>query len=184
MGFIYSITNEVNGKNYIGKTTKTATERLQRHFVDSRYLDRPLHRAIRKYGRDNFTIKILEETDDLDAREIFWINKIEPSYNLTKGGEGGDTSKSPKFIESMKRRNFHGSKNPMWGKKRNIPVAQLKKAHKRAAEANKCPVICDGILYSSVGEAQRAYPGCNIRKKLDNPKHPEFYRLRPKTIRK
>jgi hypothetical protein len=72
----------------------------------------------------------------------------------------------------------------MYGKKRNISKQQLDNAHREAQKANRCPVSCEGITYPSVGDAQSAYIGINVRKRLDNPKYPNFYRLRPKTKRK
>jgi hypothetical protein len=35
-----------------------------------------------------------------------------------------------------------------------------------------------------VGAAEAAYPGIKVRSRLDNPKYPEFYRLRERTKRK
>jgi hypothetical protein len=61
---------------------------------------------------------------------------------------------------------------------------QSEKWHESIRKSNRCPVCCEGNIYSSVAEAQLAYPGCNIRKRLDNPKYADFYRLRTKTSRK
>jgi hypothetical protein len=61
---------------------------------------------------------------------------------------------------------------------------QSKKWQDSIKKSNNCPVSCEGVIYASVGEAQAAYPGCSIRKKLDNPKYAAFYRLREKTLRK
>jgi hypothetical protein len=44
--------------------------------------------------------------------------------------------------------------------------------------------MCEGVKFDSVGEAQSAYPGISIRKRIDSSKYPDFYRLRPKTKRK
>lgn len=77
-----------------------------------------LHRAIRFYGESEFVIEVLEQDcEDISAREIEWIRNLRPSYNMTGGGEGGDTSKSPNYIEAIKNRNTHGPHNPMYGKK-------------------------------------------------------------------
>ena len=53
MGYIYLITNLLNNKKYIGKTTQSIEERWQEHIYDSKRKKcetRPLYRAIRKYG--------------------------------------------------------------------------------------------------------------------------------------
>lgn len=90
-GFIYKITNKVNGKSYIGQTRYTVEFRWRQHQhkKDNTYF----HNAIQKYGIDNFTVETLEECDfkDLNSREIFYIAKYDTfnnGYNLTIGGEG------------------------------------------------------------------------------------------------
>ena len=89
---IYLITNIINGKQYVGQTTRLK-ERIWEHESDLRSQS-VLHQAIQKYGKDNFTIDILEETDnrdDLDNLEIKWIKELNTfhyGYNMTKGGDG------------------------------------------------------------------------------------------------
>lgn len=90
---IYQITNIVNNKRYIGKTTKTITERFSSHLSNAKYGSKSyFHRALRKYGREKFKISIIEgdiiSEFILNEREKFWIEKINPEYNMTKGGEG------------------------------------------------------------------------------------------------
>ena len=91
MGFIYKITNNINGKCYIGQTIKKPERRINRHFGRSNC--KALHNAIQKYGRDAFTFEILHETlniflDDLEIAEIKRHNTLAPhGYNLTSGGE-------------------------------------------------------------------------------------------------
>lgn len=96
MGYIYKIINQVNQKIYIGQTSKTIQERFKEHLIDSKkesLKNRPLYRAINKYGFDKFTIELVEECDnnELSEREIFWINyynSYHNGYNATLGGEG------------------------------------------------------------------------------------------------
>ena len=94
MAYIYQITNNVNGKIYIGKTERTIQERWREHCKDylrERCYDRPLYRAMRKYGLSNFTIELLEETDNPEERDIFWIEQkgsFKHGYNATMGGDG------------------------------------------------------------------------------------------------
>lgn len=175
---IYKITNKVNGKIYIGKTTKTIHERYQRHFYNHKNGNTYLYKSMRKYGFDNFMIEAIEETLNLDEREIFWISELSPDYNMTKGGDGGDTSTSPNFIESLKHRPPPKPTYGMLGKKQSQKFADAIKL------SNSRPVVCEGKEYSSVGEAQKEYPGISIRKRLDNPKYKDFYRLRERTLRK
>lgn len=96
MGFIYLITNKINNKKYVGKTTATIEKRWLEHIADSKKEKceiRPLYRALRKYGIDNFFIKEIEKCDikDLSKREQYWIqyyNTYENGYNATLGGDG------------------------------------------------------------------------------------------------
>ena len=96
MGYIYLITNKINGKKYIGKTTKTIEKRWHEHFLDSKkneYQKRPLYRAIKKYGIENFVINQLEEcsNNNLSEQEKYWIQYYDTyknGYNATLGGDG------------------------------------------------------------------------------------------------
>ena len=65
-GYIYKITNTINQKSYIGKTINSIAERWKEHKKDSKRSyckDRPLYRAMNKYGIENFTIEQVEEVD-------------------------------------------------------------------------------------------------------------------------
>lgn len=90
-GYIYKITNKVNNMSYIGQTRYTVEFRWRQHQhkKDSCYF----HRAIHKYGIENFNVETLEECDvsKLNEREIFYIakyNTFNKGYNLTIGGDG------------------------------------------------------------------------------------------------
>lgn len=54
-GYIYSITNKINNKVYIGMTTRSVQQRRLEHISRSRYnnYSSKIHSAIRKYGEDN-----------------------------------------------------------------------------------------------------------------------------------
>ena len=98
MGYIYCITNIINNKRYVGKTTNTIEERWKEHcqdFKKERCEKRPLYDAFNKYGVENFKIEYLEEIKDdslLSEKEIYWIKELETyeskGYNATKGGDG------------------------------------------------------------------------------------------------
>ena len=90
---IYQITNTINGKIYIGKTTKTIERRFQGHLSKAKcHNNTHLHNAIRKYGKEAFTITALESGFDseeaLNEAEIRYIAELNPQYNMTEGGEG------------------------------------------------------------------------------------------------
>ena len=90
MSYIYKIINDINDKVYIGQTSYSLETRFKEHLYKVN-LDRPLYRAMRKYGIDKFHIQLIEETSKPNEREIYWIqyyNSYHNGYNATLGGEG------------------------------------------------------------------------------------------------
>ena len=94
MAYIYKIENDINGKVYIGKTELTIEKRFKQHCIDSQKRkneNRPLYKAMNKYGIEHFHISLIEETDSPSERERFWIEQFKSfknGYNATLGGDG------------------------------------------------------------------------------------------------
>ena len=102
MYIIYKLTNTINNKFYIGKTTKTLDIRFSRHVKSSKknnIKNSAIHLAMKKYGVNNF---IIEEIDtaltikELNEKEKYWISYYREScsdkmYNIANGGDGGAT---------------------------------------------------------------------------------------------
>ena len=96
MGYIYKISNDINDKVYIGKTTFNIEKRWNEHCNDStkvRCKNKPLYQAFNKYGIAHFKIEAIEECDDekLNERESYWIEYYDSycyGYNATLGGDG------------------------------------------------------------------------------------------------
>lgn len=101
MGFIYKVTNNINGKVYIGKTVETVETRFKEHLREAysqKQWNRPFHLALIKYGKENFSLEILEEVpfEKLNEKEIYYIKKYNSyihfensnGYNATLGGDG------------------------------------------------------------------------------------------------
>jgi group I intron endonuclease len=103
-GTIYLIENTINGHKYVGQTRVKLKKRLHLHYLESkRFTQRPLYRAINKYGIGKFKVSILEKCDneELDDKERHWISKLntfkDPQhYNCTDGGEGNVISEDTK----------------------------------------------------------------------------------------
>lgn len=100
---IYLITNLINNKVYVGQSNdihRRYTEHLRSGQPDKyahkneRDINTPIHKAMQKYGIDNFALTILEECkeEELNEKEKYWIkyyqsNNKEKGYNLTEGGQ-------------------------------------------------------------------------------------------------
>lgn len=70
MWTIYKITNNINGKSYIGQTSQKVEDRWNEHKRGKTSKNSPLKRAIKKYGWDN-TFDSFNEV----SNEYFNINK-------------------------------------------------------------------------------------------------------------
>lgn len=105
-GYIYKTTNIINKKIYIGQ--KRAAE-----FLGVKYLGsgKYLANAIEKYGKNNFIVEKIDEANDkneLNEKEKYWIkfyNSTDNSigYNISLGGDGGDTWSNLKKDDKEKR---------------------------------------------------------------------------------
>lgn len=158
---IYIITNKIDGKCYIGKTSQSLDKRWYQHCKNAKYgHDTYLYRAIRKYGVDNFVYEYL--ADGLDEEEVILIEKHKPEYNMTKGGDGGDTSSSPNYITALQRRNYKGSNNPNYGKRGEDSPNYGKKRtaeqinnSREGYKGKRIPVRVNGVEYDSVSRAAK-----------------------------
>lgn len=122
--FIYKITNNIDGKIYIGATTRTIEERMKEHY---RKHITCIDKAIYEQGKDNFIVEVVEECsskEDLMLRENYWVKYykciIPNGYNMCEGG--GKTIGFKHREESKKRMSASqkiaqkGSNNSFYGK--------------------------------------------------------------------
>lgn len=121
-GRIYCITCLVNGKMYIGQTVQLLDNRWRRHVLSTqRGSDHKFHRAIRKYGEENFTVEevmtvsaptkeiLKKKLDYVEMRLIKRFNTKINGYNSTDGGDKGTvglkmSEEAKKKISEAKRR--------------------------------------------------------------------------------
>ena len=66
---IYKATNLINGKIYIGMTTKTLEHRVKVHKRDSQRLNTYFYQAIRKQGFDNFKWEVIDTAETMEELE-------------------------------------------------------------------------------------------------------------------
>src|SRR5574344_1009668 len=144
---IYKITNNTNGKIYIGQSVdilsrwshhRTCCNNPKCHEYHS-----PFYRALRKYGYKNFTYEILEECsiDTLDDKEIEYIKEYNSftgfdncnGYNNSIGGNQGSRFRQKSDEE-----------------KRKISENRDYKSGSEHHEAK--PVIYKGVIYGYMGD--------------------------------
>lgn len=140
--YIYMTKNIMNGKIYIGQSTKS----------DEKYLGsgRILLEAFKKYGRNNLKRTIIEHCENkahMNERERYWIafynsTNREIGYNLADGGVGGYLGpEASRLIGEANSRRMKGNKLRL-GKipyNKGIPMseAQKEKMRKPKSEAHK-----------------------------------------------
>ena len=109
MGYIYMFVNRINNKKYVGQTINDNNTRYCQHMSavkleqNSEY-NSPLHRAMRKYGIENFDYQILakniQNIDILNSLEEYYIRQyntqIPNGYNIEAGGKNAS---KPKTLE-------------------------------------------------------------------------------------
>ncbi len=92
--YIYKITNLINHKIYIGRTTRTVEQRYREHCTAALKGDsRHLYCSMREYGIENFqveTIDVAESIEELSQKEAYWVayyHTYDEGYNMTLAGE-------------------------------------------------------------------------------------------------
>lgn len=116
-GVVYRIINTINGKSYIGQTTRIMKERLKEHKNEPTGAVYP---AFRKYGYDKFEIELLCECYnivDLNYCEDLIIRSYRDMgyilYNRTEGGRNSIPTEETRRKISEKIR---GDKHPWYGR--------------------------------------------------------------------
>src|SRR5580698_9121122 len=96
MHYIYHYQNLTNYKNYVDQTCdldRRDKEHIKGTEIDSSLLEK----AIKKYGRENFSLTLIdaaETQEEADKKEIYWISTFrsycgrEYVYNISDGGTG------------------------------------------------------------------------------------------------
>lgn len=143
-GYIYETTNEINGKKYIGQSKLP----FKGWYYGSSKI---IINALKKYGKENFSIKILKiakNKKQLNELEIKIIKERDATnskqyYNLHEGGRGGDTfsgkTHSKEVREKMRkakkgkpsgRKGAYGKWDPETNKKRSDSMKKWREKNK------------------------------------------------------
>jgi hypothetical protein len=125
---VYKITNKLNGNIYIGQTIGSLEVRWASHCRDKKHR---LNNAIKKYGKNNFSIEEIgrySNINDLNNAEEYFIdyhNSLHPyGYNLKAGGKNKKYS-----IESKLRMSKSAKK--AWKEGRQKPHKMSEAAKKK-----------------------------------------------------
>ena len=143
-GKIYLICKDGEPK-YVGFTSQTIQARWARHCKDayrkSKFI---LHKAIRKYGPEAFTIELiadyLNEDFALNVCEEFWIKHLgthvnNGGYNMTLGGEKPPSWLGKTHTDEWKKKQSEtkrGEKSPNFGKSRTKESIDKQMASRKA----------------------------------------------------
>lgn len=129
---VYSFTNIINGKKYIGLTCDVKRRYAQHKKGKSRAVVFCL--AIKKYGFENFNFNILKEdltlkeAKSFEQKQILELNTMVPNgYNQTKGGDSSIKHTEETILKIIEKnkiwRELHG--HPFLGKKHSEEAKKL-----------------------------------------------------------
>lgn len=150
--YIYKTTNLINGKIYIGKTTRTCEYSKENYMGSGTYIQM----AFKKYGKENFKKEILEYADNKEH-----LSKIEADY--IREYNSADMAIGYNLITDSTRDVLTGTKwyyNPETGDtirtKSSMPSPWLPGIHKSIVEYEevKCKA-CSKIFTAAVNLNQK-----------------------------
>ena len=158
---VYVYTNVVNGKKYVGQA-KDFEKRHKQHIrtalngdPNSHDYNVPFHRAIRKYGIDNFVFEIICDNltkEEMDYWEIYYIKELDvlvknnKGYNISSGGSKGNTfaGKTEEEMEIIKRKigEYSKQRKPNLGRKWSQETKDIlsEKTKERLQDKTKHPM--------------------------------------------
>lgn len=141
-GYIYVITNEVNGKKYVGQTKRTfekryigmgtGIERVYNYMESSKRrgmnYNEHLFKSVEKYGFDAFTVITnfytaysKEELNDKEIEFIEQFDSVKNGYNIQKGGFN---SYIPDETRSELRKKRIRENNSFYGKRHTLETRE------------------------------------------------------------
>ena len=173
--YIYKITNLINGKIYIGQTTK----------IDPDYFGSGLliSYSIKKYGKENFKKEILEyctTKEELNNREKYWIKELNSQdknigYNIAFGGEGGRLCEN----EWKKGKTY----DEVYGVEKSTEIKR-KFSEKRKGKSIILKNITRDILNKKISDANKGKLISDDKKHRISNTLKEFYKTEPGVLHK
>lgn len=173
LGYVYLITCNLNGKFYVG-ITNSPSKRWNKHVYDTKH-NSPcvIHRAMRKYGLDNFSVSKIKQTsskEELLELEQFYIKNLKShvsmgGYNETFGGEAPMLGRKH-TLESRRKMSLSQKGRPSPNKGKKASFATRKKLSDMRGKS-VIQINLDGIVvkvFKSITEASKVVgiAGSNI----------------------
>lgn len=155
---VYKITNLLTGKSYIGQTVGSMRRRWNRHCSESSCV--LLNRSIKKYGKENFEIKVLaycNNIEEMNHREQYCIKLFKTlapnGYNVRSGGNEQIRSK---FVP-VKHTEESKMKIRIARKKQIITLES--KIRRSFSAINKKTIICNetGQEFASISDTAKFF---------------------------
>ena len=159
---IYKATNIINNKIYIGQTVQALEKRRKAHERAHRYKnskDMIFAKAIKKYGKENFTWEIIDTAsslDELNQKEEYWISKLN---SLAENGcgyndkRGGNNHKHSERTKSKISKSQTGELNHAFGKTGNLNPTSKRVININTGKIYESANICskeEGLSYSHI----------------------------------
>lgn len=169
MAYIYKITNDIDDKLYIGQTKYSIDKRFREHCYDAfknKNKNVPLYSAMKEYGIDHFHIEIIEETDNPNEREMYWINQLDSfshGYNATKGGSGRKIFNYDAIYDELKSNPYPVEISKQFGCCVDIvyDIAKHNNIDVKNKSNDKFVALSKSIsCYSKNGDFVKSFPSC------------------------
>lgn len=157
-GIIYLIKNIVNNKYYVGQTKQNFYKRYpfrRKKPIEAIYayhLSNKLHgrrynynllEDIKKYGYASFEVNtcfdIASSREELNQKEIYWINKfdsVKNGYNSTRGGSGDKDDRYKEEVICLNNKKIYSNAEEIEKESGFIKVSDVIKC---------CELVCDTI---------------------------------------
>ena len=174
---VYLISNNVNGKCYVGSTIHLDQRRKQ-HFSrleHNKHVNKHLQNAYNKYGREAFEFEVLEIIDIDDSikenllmREQFWIDNLKPAYNIL-----------PVAGSNLGYHHTKETKQKISNSTKGVKKSESHAKH-RKSQSHHSIINIDGVVYNSIKEAsEKTKVKYNtIQRRLKNPNFPNYFYIK------